>query len=307
MKTEEFQGYFRREVFNMEIIFLLIIIAGLAISYSEKYKNKNRNKNKNDKIGSLYNEFDDIDDYANTKKKKQEMQQLEKEFSIIQNMYQDSENYNPEQMEKFKKDTRFLYAHANNNKGKNQQEIKEGNTEVLIRENNKEFDTEVFKNWAVQLFGYMQTATAEDIVNIKPVVGSSIYSNKKNQLDLFKRDGIVLKKDEVFINNAKLLDYFRDTKYEYIQMYVDMVCCEYIEHIKTKEVVKGDKKKKKRKYYIVTFKKRREDKDFGRMHETNCPNCGAALTDVFFGKCDYCGTLITTIRHSWRLEKIELA
>ena len=209
------------------------------------------------------------------------MQQLESEITKIQGRYRDDENYNFEQMEKFKKNTRFLYAHSKNDK----QEIKEGNTESLIRENNDKFDAEVFKNWGVQLFGYLQTATAEDIVNIKPVVGNSIYANKKNQLDLFKRDGIQLKKDELFVNEAKLLDYFRDTKYVYIQMYVDMVCYEYIENLKT----------------------RREDKDFGSMHETNCPNCGSALTDVFFGKCEYCGTIVTTIRHSWKLEKMELA
>jgi len=285
------------------IFYVVIVIIGAVFAINEKNGKTHGPNRSSSKVTSLYNEFDNIDDYANTKKKRQEMQQLEREITKIQDRYRDDENYNFEQMEKFKKNTRFLYAHSKNDK----QEIKEGNTESLIRENNDTFDAEVFKTWGIQLFGYLQTATAEDIVNIKPVVGNSIYANKKNQLDLFKRDGIELKKDELFINEAKLLDYFRDTKYEYIQMYVDMVCYEYIEHLATKKVIKGDKHMKKRKYYIATFKKRREDKDFGSMHETNCPNCGSALTDVFFGKCEYCGTIVTTIRHSWKLEKLELA
>ena len=47
----------------------------------------------------------------------------------------------------------------------------------------------------------------------------------------------------------------------------------------------------------------------GRLTEkistTNCPNCGAPTQITSAGKCEYCGSIITTGEYSWVLSNLE--
>ena len=36
-----------------------------------------------------------------------------------------------------------------------------------------------------------------------------------------------------------------------------------------------------------------------------CPNCGAPLTGTSFGKCEYCGSIVSTGVHDWVLSNLE--
>ena len=38
---------------------------------------------------------------------------------------------------------------------------------------------------------------------------------------------------------------------------------------------------------------------------TNCPNCGAPTKITSSGKCEYCGSIITTGEHDWVLSGLE--
>ena len=37
----------------------------------------------------------------------------------------------------------------------------------------------------------------------------------------------------------------------------------------------------------------------------SCPNCGAPTKITSSGKCEYCGSIITTGEHGWVLDKLE--
>ena len=37
----------------------------------------------------------------------------------------------------------------------------------------------------------------------------------------------------------------------------------------------------------------------------NCPNCGAPTQITSAGKCEYCGSVITTGEYSWVLSNLE--
>ena len=39
---------------------------------------------------------------------------------------------------------------------------------------------------------------------------------------------------------------------------------------------------------------------------SNCPNCGAAISQIEFGKCQYCESIILPIRYNWVLVKFEM-
>ena len=41
------------------------------------------------------------------------------------------------------------------------------------------------------------------------------------------------------------------------------------------------------------------------INTTNCPNCGAPTQITSSGKCEYCGSVITTGEHSWALSNLE--
>ena len=37
----------------------------------------------------------------------------------------------------------------------------------------------------------------------------------------------------------------------------------------------------------------------------NCPNCGAPLNMTSAGKCEYCGSIVSTGVHDWVLSDLE--
>ena len=50
-------------------------------------------------------------------------------------------------------------------------------------------------------------------------------------------------------------------------------------------------------YEIGSLTKDAKDKEKGLV----CPNCGAPLTGTSFGKCEYCGSIVTTGAYDWVL------
>ena len=78
---------------------------------------------------------------------------------------------------------------------------------------------------------------------------------------------------------------------------------EYILNTTTKMVIRGSDKKLYDKKIVMTFSKRNLHAKEGFV--TNCPNCNAESTQVEFGKCKYCDTLVFPIRYNWTLVKFE--
>ena len=73
-------------------------------------------------------------------------------------------------------------------------------------------------------------------------------------------------------------------------------------------MLKGEKGLDKFNTYLLTFIRKNGVKTKPgtiEVNTTNCPNCGAPTQITSSGKCDYCGSVITTGEHSWVLSNLQ--
>lgn len=74
------------------------------------------------------------------------------------------------------------------------------------------------------------------------------------------------------------------------------------------EVLEGNKTTDRINRYKLTFVRKTGvlTKEGEKGHSTtNCPNCGAPTQITSAGKCEYCGSIITTGEHDWVLSNLE--
>ena len=120
----------------------------------------------------------------------------------------------------------------------------------------------------------------------------------------FKKDNIELHREEMLIEDVKILDYGKYHGKSQLKVYIRAQLKEYIMHKDNKKVLKGNSKKVNEKNYIMTFSKKDGEKQVGFVR--NCPGCGASVEKLEFGRCTYCGNLVNPIRYNWTLIKLEI-
>lgn len=262
-----------------------------------------------------FDEFDDVEEVKEQEKRnKQEMQY---EYEVLGKVYEETldkisnnqrESLNigdiieaQEEVEKAKKDL-YDFKLLDSVKVTNENNP-EGKYIVAIKENQKNFDVELFKNWAMQIFKCIKLGGEEELKIIKKLMTHQMYSKLLQQTKKFKEDGLEFITEDLIIKEVRLVDYAKITSKEEIKVLVEAKMKEYIIDTSTRMVLRGSDKKLYDKKIVMTFLKRNIDEKEGFM--TNCPNCGAESTQIEFGKCKYCDTLIFPIRYNWTLIKFE--
>ena len=113
-----------------------------------------------------------------------------------------------------------------------------------------------------------------------------------------------LQREDILIEETKLLDYGKHTNKEEMKILIKAQMKEYIMNIQNKKVIRGSKNKIKEKNIIMTFHKKNDHLE-QEGFLGSCPNCGAPISQIEFGKCKYCGTVVVPIRYNWVLVKFE--
>ena len=83
---------------------------------------------------------------------------------------------------------------------------------------------------------------------------------------------------------------------------------DYIIDETTSKVLKGDKQTERVNTYLLTFIRKDGVKTMPgtiEVNTTNCPNCGAPTLITSSGKCEYCGSVLTTGEYNWVLSNLE--
>jgi len=173
-----------------------------------------------------------------------------------------------------------------------------------ILEDDNSFDADLFKKWSKNIFTYLQLGNEDDLKQIKSSISDNFYGRRVQVLREFERDNIELKREDLFIEEIKILDYSKWMDKAQIKVFIKARIREFIINKKTQEVIKGNSKKSKERGFILTFQKKDTEQQIGFI--TNCPSCGASIADTEFGTCQYCGSLVNPIRYNWTLIKYEV-
>lgn len=181
--------------------------------------------------------------------------------------------------------------------------------ENQIRNIDPNFSAENFMSFSKEVFIKIQSAwTDRNWEEIRPFESNELFEQHSKQLQQYidtKRINIV---DRVSVRSTYLNSFTQDGDKETLKMTLKAVMKDYIINEETKKVLEGNPNKDMYMTYTLTFIRKAGVKTVegtNNTSTTNCPNCGAPTKITSAGKCEYCGSIITTGEHGWVLSNLE--
>ena len=186
---------------------------------------------------------------------------------------------------------------------------REKQVEAKIKEVDSMFNKEEFIANAKSLFVKLQQAwTDRDWSVIRVFETNELFEQHKNQLQGYINNNQINVMDRICVNYANLYSFEQTGDKDILKVRLNSRMADYIIDATTKQVLRGDKTTERVNTYILTFvrKKGLQTKEgTEKINTTNCPNCGAPTQITSAGKCEYCGSVITTGEYSWVLSNLE--
>ncbi len=187
---------------------------------------------------------------------------------------------------------------------KNQTEI-----ENTIQASDPNFNGEELVAWSKNLFIKLQNAwTERNWQTIRSFETESLFEQHKNQLQGYINNKQINVMDRICVNYAHLYKYKVEGDKEILTVRLNSRMTDYIINEETKAVIKGDKNLERVNTYLLTFIRKNGVKTKAgtiEINTTNCPNCGAPTQITSSGKCEYCGSVLTTGEYNWVLSNLE--
>ena len=178
-----------------------------------------------------------------------------------------------------------------------------------IKEIDPHFVESKFLSWTKSLFIKMQNAwTNRDWEQIRIFETQELFEQHKAQIQSYidlKRINIL---DRVSIKYATIYKFRQEDGRDIVDVALKVVMKNYVIDEETQELVDGNPYKDYTRVYKLTFERKTGVlTKAGKMKIStkNCPNCGATTEIIASGKCNYCGSVITTGDYSWVLSGIE--
>lgn len=196
-----------------------------------------------------------------------------------------------------------------NTQNLNQLEAKQIEIENKIQINDPNFNKEEFISFSKNLFVKLQQAwTDRDWETIRVFETESLFEQHRNQLQGYISNNQINVMDRICVNYAHLYKYAIEGDKEILTVRLNSRMADYIIDATTRQVLRGDKQTERVNTYLLTFIRKNGVKTKEGtidINTTNCPNCGAPTKITSSGKCEYCGSVVTTGEYSWALSNLE--
>lgn len=180
-----------------------------------------------------------------------------------------------------------------------------------IQAHDELFNKDEIIAWSKDLFVRLQQSWSKrDWSEIRVFETNALFEQHKNQLQGYIDNNTINVMDRICVNYANLYDYRVSGDKELLVIKLNSRMQDYIIDATTKKVIKGDPKIERTNSYLLTFERKMGVKTKPGttvVNTTNCPNCGAPTQITSAGKCEYCGSIITTGEYNWCLSNLERA
>ncbi len=178
----------------------------------------------------------------------------------------------------------------------------------LIKQNDPNFSAEDFLSFSRYVYVTIQDAWSKrDLSPVRIYLHDNLYNQTQKQIDRKIANGVINKIENVAVSTAYLTAYRRDKEFEYVTVYLNARLTDYEINEKTGQVLRGDPNARYELRYTLRFARNSSIKTTSANSQTlkshSCPNCGAPLEMSSSGKCEYCGSTITTGQYSWVLSE----
>lgn len=170
------------------------------------------------------------------------------------------------------------------------------------------FSADKFMAWVKEVFIKIQQAwTARDWSVIRPFESEELFSQHNAQLDEYIRNKKINVIEKIGIKSCYLKMFTEDGDKEVMTVGLSAVMRDYVIDADTHKVLESDPNRDWYMNYEMVFNRKKGVKTIegkSNISTTNCPCCGAPTKITSAGKCDYCGSVITTGEHDWVLTDI---
>ncbi len=183
------------------------------------------------------------------------------------------------------------------------------NTEIVekqIKIIDPMFSAEEFLEWGKEVFVKLQNAWMyKKWEEIRPLESQELFEQHKQQLQYLIDNNQMNVIEEIGINKAFLKSFKEAGDKELLAITIEVEMKDYTVDEQTKEVVQGNPNEKITMLYSLTFIRKAGVKSKEQESDITCPNCGAKVQITSSGKCEYCGSVVTTGKHGWVLAQLE--
>lgn len=180
---------------------------------------------------------------------------------------------------------------------------------VKLQAVDKYFNEEKFLAWTKNLFVKLQNAwTNRDLSEMRTYETEELFEQHNRQIEQYIAKKQINIMDRIAVNYAKLHSFEQDDDKDILKVLINSSMADYIIDEETKKIVMGDQKTRRTRTYLLTFIRKKgvtTPESTDDLKTTNCPNCGAPTNITSSGKCEYCGSVITTGSHDWVLSNLE--
>ena len=178
-----------------------------------------------------------------------------------------------------------------------------------IKQIDQNFSEERMLAWAKDLFVKLQNAwTARDWEPMRPFETESLFEQHKAQVQGYIDTNRINVMDRIAVNYASIYKFRQEGDRDILEIALKSTMKDYIIDATTKQVLEGNKLQDRVTVYKMTFERKSgilTPEGTSKIKTTNCPNCGAPTQITSAGKCEYCGSVITTGDNTWVLSSLE--
>ena len=140
-------------------------------------------------------------------------------------------------------------------------------------------------------------------------VSPSLLGRFSAQLDGFKREGKINKVDKLAVGSVEIAEAAHDGGNDYITAMIKAAAADYIVNEKTGQILSGSTDVTQFTEFWTFLRSDQVKTPAGapELISKHCPNCGAPMAVNAIGKCEYCGSELTSGQFSWVLSEITQA
>lgn len=204
--------------------------------------------------------------------------------------------------------------YINSMKNIDRREVKtNASNEILIENQVKAidelFNKDEFIAWSKDVFVKLQEAWMNrEWDSIRHFESNELFEMHKKQLQGYIDNHQINMMERICVKSAYLSNFTQSGDKDILTIVLNSKMIDYIINDETREVIKGDTTTERHSTYKLVFVRKTGIKTKPGMQTVdtkNCPNCGAPTEITSSGKCEYCGSVITTGEFNWVLSNLE--
>lgn len=175
-----------------------------------------------------------------------------------------------------------------------------------LKARDPEFSEQAFEDMASTAFFKIQEAWASrNMPAARSFLSPTVFQRFETQIAELERNRQTNKMENLVIGSLELVETVHDGGFDYVTVRINAAAADYTVDDDSGRIVSGSREVRPFTEYWTFLRSDQVKTQVGReIVSQSCPNCGAPIKLNAVGKCEYCGSDVTSGQFSWVLCEI---